>query len=52
MMSDSATITELETVLRLVHVEHTHCMVHANQLILLVVYNNNLVNYYFTITCV
>ena len=36
MMSDSATITELGTVLRLVHVEHTHCMVHASQLILLV----------------
>ena len=33
MMWDSATITELETVLRLVHVEHTHCMAHANQLI-------------------
>ena len=33
MMSDSATITELATVLRLVRVEHTHCMVHASQLV-------------------
>ena len=32
-MSDSATITELGTVLRLVHVEHTHCMDHASQLL-------------------
>ena len=33
MMSDLATITELGTVLRLVHVEHTHCMAHADQLL-------------------
>ena len=33
MMLASATITRLGTVLILVHVEHTHCMVHARQLV-------------------
>ena len=46
MMSDSATITELETVLRIVHVEHIHCMAHASQLVVSRFFTYELYVYY------